>query len=947
VGGADDQRIAVRLLGRVQVVDDGTEIDLGATGPRSLFAVLAMRANTTVTLDELVAAHWGELVPKYAAGGVYNYVSMLRKALEPGLSRQDERRLLTSSRAGYTLRLPPCAVDVNRFEDAAAEARRRWSADDVDGALARSDLALAQWSGPPLDGAVGPFADAERSRLELLKLDVQEIRCAALIEARSAGDAVATLSALAVGNPLRERLHELLMLALYRTGRQAEALEVYQRVRHQLVEELGIEPGPAMRRMHEHVLAGESVTAPGSWRAPARLVPAQVPHDVPNFTGRADELRRLAQLCADATDDNLGGSVVISAIDGAAGVGKTALAIRLANQMAASFPDGQLFLDLRGFDPRHPPLTPEDALEHLLRGLGADTEMLKADVVAQAALYRSLLAGRRVLVVLDNTVSAEQVRPLLPASKGCLALVTSRSRLSGLVARDGATRVSLDVLREAESLELLRRILGAAQVDADIGIARELTAHCGHLPLALRIAAERIGDSDHYELADMVAELRTEHDRLDVLSTVDDESSVVRAVFSWSYQALKPDDARAFRLLGLHPAVEVGLAEAAALLGTDVHATRRRLDGLVRWHLLEQVARDRYRFHDLLRIYAAECAERDECDTARRAAVGRMLAWYFSSAVTAREVLTPGFGEIDAGTADPEHPPVVLRNYDEAISWVGRELSTLADVLRLAVDHGFDRLAAKLATAMGVLYHSTSRWPDWLRVIEIGQAAARRVGDRLSQARLHNDSGVAYHALDRHGEAVACHEAAVDLLTDLGDQQDRTVAANLAVAYSMLGRHLEALPLLDDALAIARRQGNRFVEASVADGLGAVLANLGRYGEAIEHGQRCVDLFREVGAEHMLGHGLTQVGNSCLSAGCPDKAIGYFREALETWRKVGDRWGEVRGLHALARARCQAKRTEGVRELLTDALAIMRDMGCLATNEREAAEIRALLADLG
>jgi len=948
MGDADSSGIDVRILGDVRAAVGEREIDLGAPGPRSVFAVLATRINTTVTLDELVASVWGEEAPKSAPDIVRNYVSILRKALEPGRSPHDKPRVLISTRAGYLLQLPPRAVDANRFEDAAAEARRRWSADDFPAALTQCEFALGEWGGQPLGGTVGPYVEAERSRLQLVERGVQEIRCATLIEVGSAGDAVAMLSKLVADNPLHERLHELLMLAFYRAGRQAEALQVYQRIRRQLVEDLGIEPGPALRRMHERVLAGDCVEAPPTAvrsTPGGKVVPAQVPHGAANFVGREDELRQLSRMCAEASasEDDLGGSVVISAIAGVAGVGKTAFAIELANRTAALFPDGQLFLDLRGFDPRHQPVTVENALRHLLHGLGVVPEMLTADAETLAAMYRSLLAGRRVMVVLDNAADAEHVRPLLPGSKGCVALVTSRNRLAGLVARDGARRVTIDVLAPAESVELLRRTLGAEQVDGDIAAARELAARCGHLPLALRIAAERIVDSEHVQLADIVGELRVEGDRLDTLSTLDDESSTLRAVFSWSYRVLAPEDARSFRLLGLHPGVQIGLGEAAALLATDVPLARRRLDGLVRWHLLEPAAPGRYQFHDLLRIYAAECAE---SDTGRTVAVARMVNWYLGSVLAAREILAPGFGEIEVAPPDPGRPPMAFHAYDEAITWAGRELSTLGDVVQLAVEHGLDAIAVNLAAALGALYYCTSRWTEWLRVVDLGQATAERVGDRLSQGRLHNDAGVACHFLGEHDRAIASHQAATGILTALGDQRDQGIAVNLAVAYAMMGRHLDAVPLLEDALELARSQGNRHVEATVAINLGAVLSTLGRHAEAIEYGRRGVDLTRQVGPRHLLGHCLTQVGESCLRASRLDEAIQHFRDALDVWRELGNKWGEVSISRTLAEALHQAGRTEDVRRLVVDALEIMRETGYLVANDREATDLRALLAEV-
>ncbi|MBB4688343.1 AfsR/SARP family transcriptional regulator [Amycolatopsis jiangsuensis] len=938
-------RMAVSLLGPVRVRDGETEIDLGPAGRRSLFALLALRTGTTVRLDELIDGLWGETAPKTAEGIVYTYVSALRKALEPRRARGSAPRVLTGTRAGYALRLPADAIDACRFEAAEGQARRRSAAGDFVGARAQCDAALREWSGPPLAGATGPFAEAERSRLALLKLDVEELRCAALLETGGAGHAATALSALTAENPLHERLHELLMLALSRTGRQAEALRVYQGIRGQLVDELGIEPGPALRRMHERVLTGESA-APATTPGPIRVVPAQLPHGIAEFVGREDEARRLRELCESTSAGASGGSVVISAIDGCAGVGKTALAVHVAHEVAESFPDGQLFLDLRGFDPRHSPITPEAALAQLLRSLGADAEVISGDVGAQAALYRSLLAGRRMLVVLDNAVSAEQVRPLLPGSTGCLALVTSRNRLAGLVARNGAGRLSLDVLRPAESLRLLRGVLGAARVDAEPELAEELAIHCGHLPLALRIAAERILGGEHCELADLVAQLRVVPERLDALSTADDEFSVVRTVFSWSYHTLKPEEAHAFRLLGLHPAVELGAADAAALLGLPVPAARRQLEGLVRRHLLEQLARDRYRFHDLLRIYAAECAERDESAETRGEAVRRLVAWYLRATVVARELLAPGLGPIDPGPPDPDRPAPRLLDYHEAITWAGRELPALADVLELAAAYGLDEQAARLATALGALCHCMSRWAEWERVLATGLPVARRIGDRLAEGRLCNDFGVLCHFLGRAEESVTWHRGAVDLLGKL-DRRDEAVAVNLAVAYLMIGWELDALPLLEDALAIAREQHSRFVEASVADGLGSVLSRLGRHDEAIELGLRCVELLQDTGAEHMLAHGLREVGQSCLRAGQVEEAVRHLGDAVDRWHELGDRWGEISGSHALARALYRSGRTEPARRLLTDALETIRESGYLGVQEREEGEMRALLTEIG
>jgi DNA-binding SARP family transcriptional activator len=940
------------LFGGVRVWRDEVELALGPPKQRATLGMLLAVGGQPVTVSQLISMLWDDEPSASAVNQIHRYIGRLRRILEPGIERRVVGRWLLPVGAGYRLAVDEASCDLLQFRSlvmAAGSAQRAGSADEATSLLVQAmDIAAA----PPADEAfrdlpVVRAIEDDRVRAAVTAAE-QALRCG------MAAEVLPSLRSIAAGHALDETVHASLMRCLHGVGRPSEALSVYDHIRERLCQELGADPGPALVDSQRAVLAAQPPPEPvfagrgdvmrcdvGQPAAPARVFPAQLPHSVPDLVGRDDQVRRLTQLCTSTTSDALHRSAVILAVDGAAGVGKTALAVHTALRVTDAFPDGQLFLDLRGFDPRFRPLTAEEALTQLLRGLNADAEMIRTDVVAQAALYRSLLAGRRVLIVLDNAINAEQVRPLLPGSKGCLAIVTSRNRLAGLVARDGATRVSLDALRSADSLELLRATLGAAPVDADLAAARELAAQCGHLPLALRIAAERMAGGNNYELSDIVDELRVEGDRLDRLSSQDDESSVVRSVFSWSYHALKPEDARAFRLLSLHPSIEIGGPAASALLGTGGPAGRRQLDTLVQWNLLEQTARDRYRFHDLLRIYAAERAATDESPAMTSTAIERLLGWYLGSAIAAREVLAAGFGAIGVVTLEPEYPPLAFRTYDEAIAWARRELPVLVDVLQLATEHDFDDLAARLAVALGVLFHCTSRWPEWLQAIETGLAAARRIGDRLSQARLRNDAGIAYHFLGRHEEAVASHEAAVSILTELGDKRDQAIAINLAMAYSMMGRHLDTIPLLEGAMGIAREQGNRFVEASIAGNLGAVLSKLGRHADAIEHGQRSVAIARDAGTDHLLGHCLGLVGDTWLRAGRTEEAIRYFGDALALWRRLTDRCGEARSLHALAKARHQAGLTDGVRDLLTAALRIMPQAGNVAANE-----VRTLPAEL-
>ena len=436
------------------------------------------------------------------------------------------------------------------------------------------------------------------------------------------------------------------------------------------------------------------ISADGAIRV-RRPIPAQLPHDVLGFTGREPELAALDSLAADRENP----AVVISAIDGTAGIGKTALAVHFAHRAAAAFPDGQLFVNLRGFDPDQPPLAPGDVLPGFLRGLGADPSQLPADPDELAAMYRSMLSGRRVLIVLDNAANAEQIRPLLPGTAGCLAIVTSRNRLSGLVARDGAQRLTLDVLTPDAAVSLIAQIAGRERAAADPVTVGKLAQLCGWLPLALRITADRAATHRHLTMTDLVEELALEHDRLDALSA-DEKTTQVRAVFSWSYQALPPGPARAFRLLSLHPGPDISAQAAAALLDAAVPETRQLLETLTGGHLLEETGRDRYRFHDLVRVYAAECSQISEPEPDRVAAVRRLLTWYLHTADAFFRTFNPDNRHVPLDPPPPVCRPPVFTTHHQAADWAQGELANLMPIVRLAAMAGDDATAWKFPVTL-------------------------------------------------------------------------------------------------------------------------------------------------------------------------------------------------------------------------------------------------------
>ena len=434
-------------------------------------------------------------------------------------------------------------------------------------------------------------------------------------------------------------------------------------------------PGPSRWRAPHGLVSGgdvmdvldSSLSVPdgfaGSGRG-LRPIPAQLPHDAAGFTGREPELAALDSFAHGEGST----AVVISAIDGVAGIGKTALAVHFGHRVAAAFPGGQLYVNLRGFDPNQPPLAPGDVLPRFLRALGADPSQMPTDVDELASVYRSLLSGRRVLVVLDNAATAEQIRPLLPGAVGCLALVTSRNRLSGLVARDGAYRVTLDVLPPAEAIALLTRIIGSDRVAAEPAAAETLAQLCGWLPLALRITADRAAAHRHLRLTDLVDELTAEHDRLDVLSA-DEEATQIRAVFSWSYRTLPAEPARAFRLLSLHAGQDISASAAAALIDATVTETRRLLTTLTGGHLLEETGRNQYQFHDLVRVYAAECAQLSEPESQRTAAIRRLLTWYLHTADSFSRTINPDGLHVPLDPPELPCAPLVFTTYRQAVDW--------------------------------------------------------------------------------------------------------------------------------------------------------------------------------------------------------------------------------------------------------------------------------------
>lgn len=603
-------RIQAKLLGPVTAWDSGKPVDLGPPRQRAVFAILSAHVNEVVSREQLIDDVWGADAPATAVNSVYTYVAGLRSRLEPSRPHRGSPRLLISTGSGYRLELDHEVVDVHRFNRHLTQARTFAVEGEPRRAVGELDAALALWRGAPYGGVVGPFAEGERIRLAEQRLGAIEDRAELLLNLQPQNDLVGELVGMVRRHPLRERLRYVLMRCYASLGRQADALGEYHDLRARLAEELGIEPGEALHQFYVQLLRRSQsrrvdpapVETPPEETPAGRSVPlAQLTRDVPGFTGRRALLRRLDELVTAAEQRREAALIVLT---GGPGSGKTAAAVHFARTLAARFPDGQLQLDLRGFGDRSNPMDPAEALGNLLSML-SDWAPSPANHEQQCALYRGLVNGRRMLLLLDNVESAEQVRPLLPGTSSCVVIVTSRNRLTGLSIRDGAQRVTVDAMDDDEAVDLFLRTLGRPVRPERMAAVRRLVTACGRLPLALRVAAGRISAAPDIDRA--VEEFPDCH-LLGKLDVPGDEESSVRKVFEWSYQALPPRAAAMFRAIGRHGGPDISLADAACRADMDEVTARRALATLLEAGMLEQPAADRFRCNTLLFAYARELA---------------------------------------------------------------------------------------------------------------------------------------------------------------------------------------------------------------------------------------------------------------------------------------------------------------------------------------------------
>jgi DNA-binding SARP family transcriptional activator len=903
---------------------------------RVLLAALLLRANCMVSWDELAEAMWGSEPPASARSTLRNYVKDLRKTLADGVGSR-----LSTVPGGYQMRVSAAELDLSKFEVLRTSAQVSASAGDWDRASEQLGAALSLWRGEPLaDVPSERLASQEVPRLAEIRLQALEARTEADLRLGRHADVIAELRQLADAHPYRERLHSQLMLALYRNGQQAEALAAYQRVRDVLLERLGVEPGPELSLLQQQILGGDPALADsaqprsrsaatpaagGGTRLSGAAVPRQLPAAVRYFTGRSAELAALTSMLAGADGGNER-TVVISAVAGTAGVGKTAAAVYWAHQAADRFPDGQLYVDLRGYDPGEP-MPVVDALAGFLRALGRGNQDIPADVEERASLYRSILSGRRVLVVLDNARSAEQVRPLLPGAPGCAVLVTSRDALVGLVARDGAQRLDLDVLSVDEATELLRVLIGR-RADADRGAVEELAVQCARLPLALRVAAELVAARPAVPLADLVNELGDQRGRLDLLNAGGDPRTAVRAVFSWSYQRLDADVARTFRLLGLHPGGDFEPYAVAALAGVGVDEARLLLDRLLGVYLIQPARTHRYGMHDLLKAYAAEQAGSRDREPDRRAALTRLLDYYLQTAHAAATLMNPGRYPLSLPPPQPGVTVPHLASRDDALTWFEAQHGALLAAIQRAADSGLGAHAWQLATLQAGFLCLRGYRPEWIAGLRTALAAAEGSGDALGQAHTLLELGGALLLVGRGQEADVQLRRALSLYRELGDRGgEARIHYYLSIVYERQDRYREALTHAQRALRVFRTAGQLPGQARALNNIGWYRAHLGEHREALIDCQQAVGLHREVADRRgeaaswdSLGFTHRQLGNYAESITC-------YRRAVDLYDEVGDRYQTAAARTHLGDVHEAAHNQRAAREAWQQALDVLDELG--------------------
>lgn len=916
------------VLGTIEAYVEGRPTHLGHIRQRCVLAALLVDANRAVAVDDLVERVWADRAPQRVKGTLYGYLSRLRQALSAGGNVRIVRQP-----GGYLLEVDPHCVDLHRFRDLVGRAR---TVDDQQ-ALALLEQALGLWRGEPFATVDTPWFSDLRQRLEQERFAAELDRTDIRLRRGLHGELLPVLTALSAEHPLDERLAAQLMLALFRNGRPAEALNEYQSLRRRLADELGVHPGPSLRELHQQILTGD----------PTLIAPSPLPRSAPHpesglptprqlpacpqwFTGRTQQLAQLDK--ARALSDGPDGSVVVIAIGGSGGVGKTRLALHWAYQNLDRFPDGQLYVDLHGFDPSEGPVAPAAAVRGFLHALGVESGAVPLDLPAQIGLYRSMVQERRMLIVLDNAADTEQVAALLPGGTTCTVLVTSRRRLAGLASAHGAQLLTLDVLTDSEARELLDRHLGKDRTTVEPEAVTTLLERCAGLPLAISVVAARAAAQPNFPLALLAGEFRDESARLDALDA-GDLTTNVRAAFAVSYRALSTEAAEVFRLVGLAPGREIGEAAVASLVARPVTTVRRSLRELENAHLLQQPAPNRYRLHDLTHLYAAERA-REESGGLGDDPLTRLMDFYLHTARTAARHLDPHRDAPGMTAHAPGVTPLEIADRDTALAWFTTEHPALLSVIDMAARTRRDLHVCQLAWVLETFFDYRGHWHDWVATQYIALGAAHRLGDDFWKATVHRGLGNVYTQTGRLDAGHAHLHQALDLYGALGDEVGQAHAhRGLGWVCDELGRRREGLGHAERALALYRQANHRAGEAKALNNIGWLHILLGEYRAALHYCAQAVDLNQEIGDPHGEAGVWDSLGYAHHHLAEFTAALDCYQRALQLVRGFGDRYGETEILNHIGDTQLAIAAPEAARCAWQQALEIAEEIGHPATAE--------------
>ncbi|MGW3353090.1 tetratricopeptide repeat protein [Nonomuraea rubra] len=921
------------ILGSVEVSAGDRPLPALAPRHRAFLGYLLLHAGRAQAVERLIDAVWGPAPPDTARAQVHAALAAIRRVLRAAGAADQ----LRTSMAGYVLTTRPGQLDLEDFTTLTTTA-----GDDPGQTARRLRSALELWRGPALADVQADYAPAARARLEDRRLTAVERLADLELAAGRHEELIDRLGAELAGHPLRERLIGQLMLALHRAGRQADALSAGRGYRARLASEQGLDPGPAFLCVEEAVLQGDAwLQGDARLRGDAGLqgdagpaVPAGeslkgktatfLPYDVADFAGRTAELTQLI-----AED---GARPSITAIDGMAGIGKTALAVRAAHHLADHYPDGRLFVDLHAHTAGKQQMTTAEALEALLRQLGVRAEAIPAPLEERAALWRAELAGRRVLVVLDNAADSAHVRPLLPGPSGSLVLITSRRRLTDL---DGVRSLPMEVLPATDATDLFTRIVGERAVREPDAVA-EVLLLCGFLPLAVRIAGARLRHRPRWSVAYLAQRLRDERRRLSELATAE---RGVGAAFALSYQQLEHTERHLFRLLGLHPGQDVDPHAAAALAGLDVAEAEDTLEALLDTHMLQQHEPGRYRFHDLLRQYAHDTAAQ-EPPHERHAAMIRLLDHHLNTASAAMDLLYPDSAHRRPATG---RPATCFRDAAEARAWLEAERGNLVRTAAHACDTDWPAHTGPLATTLYRYLYDHALHDDARTLYGKALAAARRLADPAGEGRALTDLGWVHHLQGDHGQAAEHFEQALAVGRTADDRRGQARAlTGLGDVRAAAGDHEAALCALRRGRELFRELGDRFGEAVTTDYLGVAHERQGRFAEAADLHREALELFRAIGSRGGEADALHHLGTACLRLDRPAEAHAHHGDALELYRRFGYRRGAAKALNGLAAAALALGEADRARHLYRDALDAAVEVGDLAEQSRARAGISSL-----